>query len=51
MNFQKLTMGVCNSPDIFEEKIYEIFLGLDTAHAYIDNVLIITKKYFKDNLN
>ena len=44
-------MGVCNSPDIFQEKIYEIFVGLDTAYAYIDNLLIITKKYFKDNLN
>ena len=50
MNFQKLPMGVCNSPDIFQKK-YEIFVGLDTAHSYIDNVLIITRKYFKDDLN
>ena len=41
--YQKITMGVCNSPYIYNEK----YLNL---RAYIDNALAITKKYFTDHL-
>ena len=44
--YKKLPMSVCNSPDIFQEKISELFKGFDTVRAYINNVLVITKKYF-----
>jgi hypothetical protein len=27
--YQRLPMGLCNSPDIFQEKISELMLGLD----------------------
>ena len=38
-------MGVCNSTNIFKEKISELFDGFDTVRAYINNVIVI----FKDN--
>ena len=34
-------MGVCNSPDIFQEKISEILDGSNMVRAYIDDVLIM----------
>ena len=43
-------MGVCNIPDISQGNIYEIFEGFDMVSAYIDNLLVITKYDFKDNL-
>ena len=43
-------MGVCNSPNIFQEKISELFDGFDMVHAYIDDVLVITKNNFEDHL-
>ena len=36
-------MGLCNIPDIFQEKTYEIFIGLDTVSVYIDDLLHVTK--------
>ena len=41
--YQNIPMGVCNSPDIFQEKIYELVDGFDMVRAYIDDVLVITK--------
>ena len=43
-------MGVCNSPDISQENISKRFDGFDTVHAYIDDVLVITKNNFEDHL-
>ena len=36
-------MGLCNSPDIFQEKMSELFIGLDTVRVYIDALLHVTK--------
>ena len=47
---QKLYMEVCNIPDIFQEKIYEIFEGLVLVHVYIHNVIVITKHIFVDHM-
>ena len=47
---QKLFMGVCNSPDIFQENISKLFKGFDMVHSCIYGVKIITKHYFKDHL-
>ena len=49
--YLKLPMGLCNSPDIFQEKMNELFSGLDYVRAYIDDLLIITKGSFKDHQN
>ena len=36
-------MGLFNSPDIFQEKMSELFFGLDTVRVYIDYLLHVTK--------
>ena len=46
----RLPMGVCNSPDIFQEKISELFQGFDEVRAYIDDVLVITKENYENHL-
>ena len=48
--YQKLPMGVYNIPDIFQKKISEIFEGFDMVHAYIDDVIVITKNNFKHHI-
>ena len=44
-------MGVCNSSDIFLEKINEMFCGIEFIIVYIDDLLIITKGYWSNHLN
>ena len=48
--YQRTPMGLCNSPDIFQEKMNELFMGLDYARAYIDDLLCLTKGSFDDHL-
>ena len=48
--YQKLPMGVCNRPDIFQENISKLFEGFDMVCAYIIDVLVINKNYFKHHL-
>ena len=48
--YQKLPMGLCNSPDIFQEKMNELFVGLDNVRAYIDDLLILSTKSFDKHL-
>ena len=43
-------MGVCNSPDIFQEKIFRIFDGFNMVRKDIDDVLLITKNIFEYHL-
>jgi hypothetical protein len=44
-------MGLCNSPDIFQEKMSELMTGLEFVRAYIDDILIITNGDWQDHLN
>ena len=48
--YQRLPMGLCNSPDIFQEKVSELMEGLEFVRAYIDDVLITTSHSFQDHL-
>ena len=48
--YQRLPMGLCNSPDIFQEKISELFIVLDTVRVYIDDLLYVTKGYWTEHL-
>ena len=48
--YQQILMGLCNLPDIFQEKMNKLFAGLDYAQAYIDNLLMITKGSYKEHL-
>ena len=43
--------GLCNSPDIFQEKMSELFIGLDTVRVYIDNLLHVTKGSWTEHLS
>ena len=38
-----LLMGVASSADIFQEKMSELFVGLDYVRAYLDDLLIQPK--------
>ncbi|MHA7865811.1 reverse transcriptase family protein, partial [Flagellimonas marinaquae] len=48
---QALPMGLCNSPDIFQEKMGELMQDLEFVRAYIDDLLVITKSSFDDHLS
>ena len=44
-------MGLCNSPDIFQEKMNELFAGLDYVRTYIDDLLCISNGTYEDHLD
>lgn len=48
--YQRLPMGLNNSPDIFQEKMSELMLGLEFVRTYLDDLLVITNGTFKDHL-
>ena len=48
--YLRLPMGLCNSPDIFQEKMSELMVGLEFARAYIDDLLVITTGTFKEHI-
>ena len=43
-------MGLCNSPDIFQEKMSTLMEGLEFVRAYIDDLLIITSGDWNNHL-
>ena len=49
--YLRLPMGLCNSPDIFQEKMSELMTGLEFVRAYLDDLLIISKGSFKEHLD
>ena len=48
--YVKLPMGLCNSSDIFQEKMNELFDGLEYIRAYIDDLLILTNGTWEDHI-
>jgi len=48
--YQAIPMGLCNSPDIFQEKMSELMDGLAFVQTYIDDLLCLTKGTFSDHL-
>jgi hypothetical protein len=42
--YLRLPMGLCNSPDIFQEKMGGLFYDLEYVRAYIDDLLVITNE-------
>ena len=44
-------MGLCDSPDIFQDKMSELFIGLDTVRVYIDDLLHVTKGSWTEHLS
>ena len=49
--YQKLPMGLCNSPDIFQERMSSLMQDLEYVRAYIDDLLILTKSDWPDHLD
>ena len=49
--YQRLPMGLCNSPDIFQEKMSDLMQDLEYVRAYIDDLLIITSGSLDDHLD
>jgi len=49
--YQRLPMGLCNSPDIFQERMSELFSDLEYVRAYIDDLLCMTTGTWDDHLN
>ena len=43
-------MGLCNSPNIIQENISELFVGLDTVRVYIDDLLHVTKGSWTEHI-
>ena len=43
-------MGMCNSPYISQENMSELFVGLDKARVYIDELLHVTKGSWTEHL-
>ena len=43
-------MGMCNSPDISQVKMSELFIGLDTVRVYINDLLHVTKGSWTEHL-
>ena len=41
--YQRLPKGMCNSTDIFQENMYELFVGLDTVRVYINDLFRVKK--------
>ena len=41
--YKHLPMGVTKSPDIYQQKMNELFHGFESICAYIDYMLILTK--------
>ena len=48
--YLRLPMGLCNSPDIFQEKMSTLMQDLEFVRAYIDDLLVITKGSLDDHL-
>ena len=48
--YQKLPMGLCNSPDIFQEIMSKLFDGLNYVRMHIRDLLIISKKSLEDHI-
>src|SRR5688500_15099801 len=48
--YLRLPMGLCNSPNIFQEKMSELMIGLEFSRAYLDDLLIISKTDLNEHL-
>ena len=42
-------MGVGNSPDIFQQKMDDLFHGFESIRAYIDDILILSRGDWTDH--
>ena len=43
-------MGVCNSPNIFQECMFELYLDLEYVRVYINDLLVTSCSTFEEHL-
>ena len=43
-------MGLCNSTDIFQEKMLDLMDGLEFVHTYLDDLLVLTNDDYDDHI-
>ena len=48
--YTRLPMGVKCSPDIFQERMSDLFQGMEFVRAYIDDLLLLTKGDWSDHV-
>ena len=48
--YRKLPMGLCNSPDILQEKMNKLLAGFEYVQAHINGLLRTTKGSFENHL-
>ena len=46
--YLRLPMGLCNSPDIFQEKMDELMTGLEYGRAYLDYLMVLSRIIVKN---
>ena len=49
--YLRLPMGLCNSSNIFQEKMSNLMQKLEFARAYLDDLLLISRDSFDQHLN
>ena len=49
--YLRLPMGLSCAPDIFQEKMSELMVGLEFARTYLDDLLCLTNGSFEDHLD
>ena len=48
--YKRIPMIVANSPDIFQQKMNDLYHGFESIYAYIDDLLILTEVDWTDNV-
>ena len=48
--YKRLPMGVSNSPDIFQDQMFNLMAGLEFVRCYLDDILCLTEDIFEDHL-
>ena len=49
-SYNRLPMGVCIAPDVFQEKMNNLFNELESVRCYIDDLLVITHGSYEKHL-
>jgi Reverse transcriptase (RNA-dependent DNA polymerase) len=47
--YLRLSKGLCNRQDIFQEKMSELIFSLEFARAYLDDLLVVSKDTFESH--
>ena len=48
--YNRILIGVANSPEIFQQKMNDLFHWLEFIYVYMDELLVLTKGYWTDHV-